>query len=53
MLRTMSTVRVSTTSFVVLGLIGMRSLKKGVPPIPDDLGSELAADAKALKGEQP
>lgn len=38
---------------VVLGLIGWRSLKKGVPPVPDDLGSELSADAKALKGEQP
>ncbi|MGO4595966.1 phage holin family protein [Leifsonia sp. 2TAF2] len=38
---------------VVLALIGWRSLKKGVPPVPDDLGSELSADAKALKGEQP
>ena len=38
---------------VVLGLIGWRSLKKGMPPVPDDLGSELSADAKALKGEQP
>jgi Flp pilus assembly protein TadB len=38
---------------VVLGLIGWRSLKKVVPPVPDDLGSELSADAKALKGEQP
>ena len=38
---------------VVLGLIGMRSLKKGVPPVPDDLSSELSADAKALRGEQP
>ncbi|MET3565923.1 Putative Holin-X, holin superfamily III [Leifsonia sp. 98AMF] len=38
---------------VVLGLIGWSSLKKGVPPVPDDLGSELSADAKALKGEQP
>ena len=38
---------------VVLGLIGINSLKKGVPPGPDDLGSELSADAKALKGEQP
>jgi Flp pilus assembly protein TadB len=38
---------------IVLGLIGWRSLKKGVPPVPDDLGSELSADAKALKGEQP
>ncbi|WP_285114703.1 phage holin family protein [Leifsonia sp. fls2-241-R2A-40a] len=38
---------------VVLGLIGWRSLKKGMPPVPDDLGTELSADAKALKGEQP
>jgi hypothetical protein len=38
---------------VVAGLIGWRSLKKGLPPVPDDLGSELSADAKALKGEQP
>jgi lysylphosphatidylglycerol synthetase-like protein (DUF2156 family) len=38
---------------VVLGLIGWSSLKKGLPPVPDDLGSELSADAKALKGEQP
>ena len=38
---------------VVLGLVGWRSLKKGMPPVPDDLGSELSADAKALKGEQP
>ena len=38
---------------IVLGLIGWRSLKKGMPPVPDDLGSELSADAKALKGEQP
>ncbi|MGH1526866.1 phage holin family protein [Leifsonia sp. L25] len=38
---------------VVLGLIGMRSLKKGLPPVPDDLGSEMRADVQALKGEQP
>lgn len=38
---------------VVAGLIGWRSLKKGLPPVPDDLGSELSADVKALKGEQP
>jgi hypothetical protein len=38
---------------VVVGLIGWSSLKKGLPPVPDDLGSELSADAKALKGEQP
>ena len=38
---------------VVAGLIGWSSLKKGLPPVPDDLGRELSADAKALKGEQP
>lgn len=38
---------------VIAGLIGWSSLKKGLPPVPDDLGSELSADAKALKGEQP
>jgi peptidoglycan/LPS O-acetylase OafA/YrhL len=38
---------------VVAGLIGLRSLKKGMPPVPDDLGSELSADVHALKGEQP
>ncbi len=37
----------------VAALIGRASLKKGLPPLPDDLGSELAADARALKGEQP
>ena len=38
---------------VVVGLIGLRSLKKGVPPVPEDLGSELSADVQALKGQQP
>lgn len=38
---------------VVLGLIGWRSLKRGLPPVPDDLGSELGADLHALKGERP
>jgi hypothetical protein len=38
---------------VVIGLIGWRSLKRGMPPVPDDLGSELGADFQALKGERP
>ncbi|WP_158867480.1 phage holin family protein [Leifsonia sp. AG29] len=37
---------------VVAALIGRSSLKKGLPPVPEDLGSELAADARALKGQQ-
>lgn len=37
---------------VVAALIGRANLKRGVPPVPDDLGSELRADARALKGEQ-
>lgn len=36
---------------VVAALIGRSSLKKGLPPVPEDLGSELSADARALKGE--
>jgi hypothetical protein len=38
---------------VIAGLIGWRSLKKGMPPVPDDLKPELSADLRALKGEQP
>ncbi|SEH61448.1 MULTISPECIES: phage holin family protein [unclassified Leifsonia] len=38
---------------VVIGLIGWRSLKRGMPPVPDDLGSELGADYQALKGKRP
>jgi fatty acid desaturase len=38
---------------VVIGLIGWRSLKRGSPPVPEDLGSELSADFQALKGERP
>ena len=38
---------------VVIGLIGWRSLKRGIPPVPEDLGSELSADFQALKGERP
>lgn len=37
---------------VIMALIGRSSLKRGMPPIPDDLGSELSADAKALRGGQ-
>ena len=38
---------------VVIGLIGWRSLKRGIPPVPEDLGSELSADVQALKGARP
>jgi lipopolysaccharide export LptBFGC system permease protein LptF len=38
---------------VIAALIGRASLRRGIPPIPDDLGSELRADARALKGQQP
>ena len=37
---------------VIAALVGRASLKRGLPPVPDDLGSELKADARALKGEQ-
>lgn len=38
---------------VVAALIGRAMLKRGVPPVPDDLGPELKADAQALRGEKP
>jgi hypothetical protein len=38
---------------LIAALVGWLNLKKGIPPVPDDLGSELSADVKALKGEQP
>lgn len=38
---------------VILALVGRAMLKRGIPPVPDDLGPELKADAQALKGEQP
>lgn len=37
---------------VIAALIGRAMLKRGVPPVPDDLGSELKADAQALRGER-
>jgi hypothetical protein len=37
----------------IAALIGMSSLKKGVPPVPDDLKQELSDDVRALKGERP
>jgi ABC-type transport system involved in multi-copper enzyme maturation permease subunit len=38
---------------IILALIGRAMLKRGMPPVPDDLGSELKADVRTLKGEQP
>jgi Protein of unknown function (DUF1469). len=38
---------------IVLALIGRAMLKRGMPPVPEDLGPELKADVKALRGEQP
>jgi hypothetical protein len=38
---------------IILALIGRSMLKRGMPPVPDDLGSELKADVRTLKGEQP
>jgi len=38
---------------IILALIGRALLKRGMPPVPDDLGSELKADVRTLKGEQP
>lgn len=38
---------------IIAALIGRSALKRGMPPVPDDLGSELKADAQALRGEQP
>jgi putative superfamily III holin-X len=37
----------------IAALIGRSSLKKGVPPVPDDLKQELSDDVRALKGERP
>ncbi|AGW40335.1 hypothetical protein O159_00610 [Leifsonia xyli subsp. cynodontis DSM 46306] len=34
-------------------LVGRAALKRGLPPVPDDIGSELKADAQALRGERP
>ncbi|KQR51035.1 hypothetical protein ASF88_17725 [Leifsonia sp. Leaf336] len=38
---------------IIAALIGRAMLKRGVPPVPDDLGPELKADAQALRGEKP
>jgi hypothetical protein len=38
---------------IIAALVGRALLKRGMPPVPDDLGPELKADAQALKGEQP
>jgi uncharacterized membrane protein YqjE len=37
----------------ILALIGRANLKRGMPPVPDDLKQELSDDVKALKGKQP
>jgi hypothetical protein len=37
----------------IAALIGVANLKKGVPPVPDDLKQELSDDVRALKGERP
>lgn len=38
---------------VIAALVGRAMLKRGVPPVPDDLAPELKADAQALRGERP
>jgi hypothetical protein len=38
---------------IILALIGRGMLKRGMPPVPEDLGPELKADVQALKGDQP
>ncbi|MFJ8895342.1 phage holin family protein [Leifsonia sp. NPDC102414] len=38
---------------IITALIGRASLKRGVPPVPDDLKQELGDDLRALKGERP
>ncbi|MFF1571618.1 phage holin family protein [Leifsonia sp. NPDC058292] len=37
----------------IAALIGVSSLKRGMPPVPDDLKQELGDDLRALKGERP
>jgi Flp pilus assembly protein TadB len=37
----------------IAALIGRASLKRGMPPVPDDLKQELGDDLRALKGERP
>ena len=37
----------------IVALIGRASLKRGMPPVPDDLKQEIGDDVKALKGERP
>ena len=38
---------------IIAALIGRVSLKRGVPPVPDDLKQELGDDLRALMGERP
>jgi uncharacterized membrane protein YqjE len=37
----------------IAALIARANLKRGMPPVPDDLKQELSDDVKALKGERP
>jgi uncharacterized membrane protein YqjE len=37
----------------IAALIGRANLKRGMPPVPDDLKQELSDDVKALKGQRP
>jgi hypothetical protein len=37
----------------IVALIARANLKRGMPPVPDDLKQELSDDVKALKGERP
>jgi len=37
----------------IAALIGVAKLKKGMPPVPDDLKQELSDDVRALKGQRP
>jgi hypothetical protein len=37
----------------IVALIARANLKRGVPPVPDDLKQEVSDDIKALKGQRP
>jgi membrane protein implicated in regulation of membrane protease activity len=37
----------------IAALIGRANLKRGMPPVPDDLKQEVSDDIKALKGQRP
>lgn len=36
---------------IVAALVGRAMLRRGLPPVPDDLGTELRADVRALRGQ--